>query len=284
MNKVKTLVIRTAGSNCDYETVHAFKHVGSEVDLVHINKIVTEKVKLDEFHILAIPGGFTYGDDISAGKVLANELKYKLKDQIQQFIENGKLIIGICNGFQVLVKAGLLPEINLDGGDQQVTLTENDSGKFEDRWIYLQPNSNKCIFTKGMTEPVYYPIAHAEGKFVPKDKETLKNLKKNDQVVFQYMNPEGGSADYPWNPNGSVEDIAGICDPTGRIFGIMPHPERHFHPTQHPRWTREGLKEVADGYKIFRNAKEYVLENLYSLQNQKKNDKIISDKIIIWSK
>ncbi len=262
MNKVKTLVIRTAGSNCDYETVHAFKHVGSEVDLVHINKIVTEKVKLDEFHILAIPGGFTYGDDISAGKVLANELKYKLKDQIQQFIENGKLIIGICNGFQVLVKAGLLPEINLDGGDQQVTLTENDSGKFEDRWIYLQPNSNKCIFTKGMTEPVYYPIAHAEGKFVPKDKETLKNLKKNDQVVFQYMNPEGGSADYPWNPNGSVEDIAGICDPTGRIFGIMPHPERHFHPTQHPRWTREGLKEVADGYKIFRNAKEYVLENL----------------------
>ncbi|MBL7094900.1 phosphoribosylformylglycinamidine synthase I [candidate division KSB1 bacterium] len=263
MNKVKTLVIRTAGSNCDYETVHAFKTVGSEVELVHINQVVNKKTILNDFHILAIPGGFTYGDDISAGKVLANELKYKLKDQIQQFINNGKLIIGICNGFQVLVKAGLLPEINLHGGDQQVTLTENDPGKFEDRWIYLQPISQKCVFTKGMTEKVYYPIAHAEGKFVAKDQNVLKKLKMNDQVVFQYINPEGGSADYPWNPNGSVENIAGICDPTGRIFGLMPHPERYFHPTQHPRWTREGLKQEADGVKIFQNAVEYVLENFF---------------------
>ncbi|MBC8183863.1 phosphoribosylformylglycinamidine synthase I [candidate division KSB1 bacterium] len=263
MNKVKTLVIRTAGSNCDYETVHAFKTVGGEVELVHINQVVNKKTILNDFHILAIPGGFTYGDDISAGKVLANELKYKLKDQIQQFINNGKLIIGICNGFQVLVKAGLLPEINLHGGDQQVTLTENDPGKFEDRWIYLQPISQKCVFTKGMTEKVYYPIAHAEGKFVAKDQNVLKKLKMNDQVVFQYINPEGGSADYPWNPNGSVENIAGICDPTGRIFGLMPHPERYFHPTQHPRWTREGLKQEADGVKIFQNAVEYVLENFF---------------------
>lgn len=263
MNKVKTLVIRTAGSNCDYETVHAFKTVGGEVELDHINQVVNKKTILNDFHILAIPGGFTYGDDISAGKVLANELKYKLKDQIQQFINNGKLIIGICNGFQVLVKAGLLPEINLHGGDQQVTLTENDPGKFEDRWIYLQPISQKCVFTKGMTEKVYYPIAHAEGKFVAKDQNVLKKLKMNDQVVFQYINPEGGSADYPWNPNGSVENIAGICDPTGRIFGLMPHPERYFHPTQHPRWTREGLKQEADGVKIFQNAVEYVLENFF---------------------
>ena len=261
MKKAKTLVIRTAGSNCDYETVHAFKHVGSEVDLVHINQIVAQKALLNDYHVLAIPGGFTYGDDISAGKVLANEIKYKLKEQLQKFINDGKLIIGICNGFQVLVKTGLLPEINLHEGDQQVTLTDNDSGKFEDRWIYLQPISQKCVFTKGMTESVYYPIAHAEGKFVAKNKQVLDDLKRNDQIVFQYINPESESADYPWNPNGSVENIAGICDPSGRIFGLMPHPERHFHPTQHPRWTREGLKEEADGYKIFQNAVEYVLEN-----------------------
>ena len=264
MNKVKTLVIRTAGSNCDYETVYAFKHVGSEVDLIHVNQIVAEKILLKDYHILAIPGGFTYGDDISAGKVLANELKYKLKYQLQQFINDGKLIIGICNGFQVLVKAGLLPEIQLEGGDQQVTLANNDSGKFEDRWIHLKPISKKCVFTNGMEEVVYYPIAHAEGKFIPKDQQTLENLKKNDQIVFQYVSPEGGQPDYPWNPNGSVENIAGICDPTGRIFGLMPHPERHFHPTQHPKWTRKGLKEEADGFKIFQNAIEYIQQNFGS--------------------
>ena len=261
MNKVKTLVIRTAGSNCDYETVHAFKQVGSEVDLIHINQIVTKQRTLTDYHILAIPGGFTYGDDISAGKVLANELKYKLKEQLQQFINDGKLLIGICNGFQVLVKAGLLPEVKFDSGDQQVTLTDNDSGKFEDRWVYLKPTSKKCVFTKGMEKIVYYPVAHAEGKFIPKNNDVLENLQKNDQIVFQYVNPEGGQPDYPWNPNGSVENIAGICDSTGRIFGLMPHPERHFHPTQHPRWTREGLQDEADGYKIFKNAVEYIHNN-----------------------
>ena len=261
MNKVKTLVIRTAGSNCDYETVHAFKHVGSEVDLIHINQIVAKERTLADYHILAIPGGFTYGDDISAGKVLANELKYKLNDQLQQFVNDGKLIIGICNGFQVLVKAGLLPDVQFDSGDQQVTLTNNDSGKFEDRWVYLKPLSKKCVFTKGMEEIVYYPVAHAEGKFIPKNNEVLENLQKNDQIVFQYVNPEGGQPDYPWNPNGSVENIAGICDTSGRIFGLMPHPERHFHPTQHPRWTREGLQDEADGHKIFKNAIDYIKNN-----------------------
>ena len=261
MNKVKTLVIRTAGSNCDYETVHAFQTVGSDVNLVHVNQVVAENILLKDFHILAIPGGFTYGDDISAGKVLANELKYKLKNQLQQFINDGKLIIGICNGFQVLVKAGLLPEIQFNGGDQSVTLTDNDSGKFEDRWTYLSPISKKCIFTKGIKEIVYYPVAHAEGKFIAKDQHILENLLKNDQIVFQYVKPDGKEPNYPWNPNGSEKHIAGICDQTGRIFGLMPHPERHFHPTQHPRWTREGLKDEADGYKIFSNAVEYILKN-----------------------
>jgi phosphoribosylformylglycinamidine synthase I len=188
-------------------------------------------------------------------------LKYKLTNQIKNFIANGKLIIGICNGFQVLVKAGLLPEVNLSNGKQLVTLTNNDSGKFEDRWIYLKPVSKKCVFTRGIEQLVYFPVAHAEGKFIPKDKSVLINLCQNDQIVFQYADPNGKLDGYPWNPNGSIENIAGICDATGRIFGLMPHPERHFHPTHHPRWTREGLKAEADGVVIFRNAVEYIQEN-----------------------
>ncbi len=261
MKKVKTLVLRTAGSNCDYETVHAFQQVGSEVSLLHINQIIAGKIRLSDFHILAIPGGFTYGDDISAGKILANELKYKLTDQIAAFIAKGKLVIGICNGFQVLVKAGLLPEVSLSNGKQLATLANNDSGKFEDRWIYLKPISQKCIFTRRMEKLAYYPIAHAEGKFIPKDELVLQQLKTNDQIVFQYVNSNGELDGYPWNPNGSIENIAGICDSTGRIFGLMPHPERHFHPTHHPRWAREGLKAEADGVKIFKNAIAYIREN-----------------------
>jgi len=255
---VKTIVVRTAGSNCDYETVHAFRSVGSDVSLIHINQIDSGNISLSDFQILAIPGGFTYGDDISAGKILANELKYKLRDQIEQFIQAGKLIIGICNGFQVLVKAGLLPDISMNHGEPVATLSNNDSGKFEDRWVYLKPTSRKCVFTRGMEQIGYFPIAHAEGKFMLQDSELLDKLWKNDQIVFQYVDPDGGLAGYPWNPNGSVANIAGICDTTGRIFGLMPHPERHFHPTHHPRWTREGLKEEGDGLPIFRNAVEYI--------------------------
>lgn len=261
MRKVKTLVLRTAGSNCDFETVHAFQQVGSEVSLVHINQIVAGKTRLADVQILAIPGGFTYGDDISAGKILANELRNKLTDHLNQFVTAGKLIIGICNGFQVLVKAGLLPEINLNNGIQQVTLTNNDSGKFEDRWIYLKSVSHKCVFTRGIETIVYYPIAHAEGKFIPRDDSVLQHLKANDQIVFQYTDPTGELADYHWNPNGSAENIAGVCDPSGRVFGLMPHPERHFHPTHHPRWTREGLKSEGDGVMIFRNAVNYIRAN-----------------------
>jgi len=257
MTEVKTLVLRTAGSNCDYETVHAFQQVGSGVSLVHINQIIAGRTRLADFQILAIPGGFTYGDDISAGKILANEFKHKLTDQIEKFISAGKLIIGICNGFQVLVKAGLLPEVNLSNGEQLITLANNDSGKFEDRWIYLKPISKKCVFTRGMEKLAYFPVAHAEGKFISKNDPVLQKLLANDQVVFQYTNPEGELDGYPWNPNGSVANIAGICDSTGRIFGLMPHPERHFHPTHHPRWTREGLKAEADGVDIFRNAMNY---------------------------
>jgi len=261
MKIVRTLVLRTAGSNCDYETVHAFEQVGSQVSLVHINQIVAGRTRLADFDILAIPGGFTYGDDISAGKILANEIKYKLTDQVAAFVAAGKLIIGICNGFQVLVKAGLLPTVNLTSATQLATLTFNNSGKFEDRWVYLKPVSQRCIFTRSIAPIIYCPVAHAEGKFIVSDAAVLEHLKQNDQIVFQYVDAKGQLAGYPWNPNGSIENIAGICDPTGRIFGLMPHPERHFHPTHHPRWTREGLRPEGDGVIIFRNAVDYIREN-----------------------
>ncbi|MFQ6009231.1 MAG: phosphoribosylformylglycinamidine synthase I [Candidatus Zixiibacteriota bacterium] len=262
MKKTKVIVLRAAGSNCDYETVHAFRKVGGEVDLIHINQIIRKEKSLSSYHILAIPGGFTYGDDISAGKILANELKYKVQDQLQNFYQQGKLIIGICNGFQVLVKAGLLPELNLETVDQKVTLTFNDSGKFEDRWVYLKRvNDSPCVFTQGIENLVYFPVAHSEGKFVPGGDGVLEELKRNHQIVFQYVDAEGKIAGYPWNPNGSIANIAGICDPSGRVFGLMPHPERHFDPTNHPRWTREGLKNEGDGVQIFRNAIKYIEEN-----------------------
>ncbi|MFQ5904960.1 MAG: phosphoribosylformylglycinamidine synthase I [bacterium] len=262
MGKVRVLILRTAGTNCDYETRFAFDQVGARTTLEHINQLIRGNVRLKEFEILAIPGGFTYGDDIAAGKILANELKYKLEEDIDEFVKDGKLAIGICNGFQVLVKAGLLPA--LDGTrNQVVTLASNDSNRFEDRWVYLKTNrKSKSVYTKGLSPLIYLPVAHAEGKFVPKGRGTLRKLKENRQIVFTYVDEEGEPTGYPGNPNGSVEGIAGICDPTGRIFGLMPHPERHIHPTQHPRWTREGLEKEGDGLAIFRNGVRFAAKNL----------------------
>jgi len=259
--KVKVLVLRAAGSNCDQETAFAFRAVGAAADLVHVNRVVSGEVSLHDYHIVAIPGGFTYGDDVSAGKILANELKCKLGPALVEFHQQGKLLIGICNGFQVLVKAGLLPEVDLSVG-QRVTLTTNDSGKFEDRWVYLRLNRSPCVFTAGGPERIYLPVAHAEGKFVACTDELLQRLLHNGQVVLQYVHPEGGPCVYPWNPNGSAADVAGMCDPTGRVFGLMPHPERHFDGTHHPRWTREGLRAEGDGVFIFRNAVTYAAQNL----------------------
>ena len=255
---IKVLVLRAAGSNCDLETKHAFDKAGARSDLVHINRLLDREVSLADYQILAIPGGFTYGDDISAGKILANQLKYKLAEQLTEFHQKDKLIIGICNGFQVLVKAGLLPEINLDAS-QDVTLTFNDSGKFEDRWVHLKTNNSVCVFTQGLKDQVYFPVAHAEGKFVTRNSAILQQLKDNQQVVFQYCAADGSEPVYPENPNGSVDHIAGICDPSGRVMGMMPHPERFIDPTNHPQWTRLGLQQEGDGVGIFRNAVSYFL-------------------------
>jgi len=251
MAKVKTLILRAPGTNCDEETAFAFEQAGSAVDSAHINQLVRRDKLIADYQIVVIPGGFTYGDDVSAGRILANELKLKLGDDIQRFVEQGGLILGICNGFQVLVKAGILPPVE-DG--QQLTLAGNDSNRFECRWVYLKINQKSpCIFTKGI-DAMYLPVAHGEGK-VMAAAETLAKL----NVVARYADAWGDiKAGYPNNPNGSADSIAGICDATGRIFSMMPHPERFIHWTQHPRWTREKPRQHGDGLAIFLNAVDWV--------------------------
>jgi phosphoribosylformylglycinamidine synthase len=263
----KVIVLRTAGTNCDRETAFAFEKAGSCPHLVHVNELARREKDLSAYQILAIPGGFTYGDDIASGKILANELKFKLEEALQRFIKDGKLIIGICNGFQILVKAGLLPNISGDFQTIESTLTLNDSDKFEDRWVFLknaqrQTKKVKCVWTYGIGEILELPVAHGEGKFIPKDKMTLRKLKEKGLIVFEYVDESGRRAGYPHCPNGSVENIAGICDPTGRIFGLMPHPERHIDRFQHPCWTRRAPKKSRNGLAIFENgvnfAKKYL--------------------------
>ena len=266
-NKPKAIILRTAGTNCDYETRYALEKAGADVDLVHVNQLVKDKGLLSSYHIFVLPGGFTYGDDIAAGKVLANQLRHHLLDELTRFVDDGKLVIGICNGFQVLIKMGLLPGRNgtqpsSNEYRQEFTLTYNDSNKFEDRWVYLKSFSDKSVFIDKDCL-LYVPIAHAEGKFVAGDGGELENLGKSGQIIFKYVDKDGNIANYPWNPNGSLDNIAGICDSTGRVLGMMPHPERYIEPTQHPRWTREGLKAEGDGIAIFRNAVNYVKEEMW---------------------
>lgn len=261
MAKVKVIVLRTAGTNCDKETKFAFEEAGAAAELVHINQLTKNGKKLSDYHILAIPGGFSYGDDIASGKILANELKFGIEDDLRKFIKDGKLIIGICNGFQILVKSGLLPNISGDFKTIESTLTLNDSAKFEDRWVYLK-RMTKCVWTKGLPEIIYLPVAHGEGKFIPRDNKVLDHLKKNGMIVFEYVDAQGKRKGYPCNPNGSVESIAGICDGSGRIFGLMPHPERHISYLHHPQWTRSAYRGRGDGFAIFENGVKFARKHL----------------------
>lgn len=249
MAKVKTLILRAPGTNCDMETVFAFEQAGSIVESAHINELVRRERLLSNYQIMVIPGGFTYGDDISAGKILANEMRLKLGEDIQRFVDDGRLILGICNGFQVLLKAGILSRCR-DETRQLLTLAANDSGKFECRWVYLRINeATPCIFTQGISN-MYLPVAHGEGKVLAEPGVTDKL-----NVVLYYTDEKGDIlAGYPYNPNGSFGNIAGICDVSGRVFGLMPHPERFVRWTQHPKWAREPLKDYGDGLQIFRNA------------------------------
>jgi phosphoribosylformylglycinamidine synthase I len=263
MRKPRALVLTGHGINCDYETAHAFNlpEVGGDGVRVHLNDLISAPKMLHDYQILVIPGGFSFGDDIASGKVLAVKLGTRLLEPLRAFVDHGRLVLGICNGFQVLVKLGLLP--NLQGTcAQDVTLTFNDSGRFEDRWVHLKVNpASTCVFTTGM-DRVYLPVRHGEGKFIPRDAATLATLEARQGIVVRYTDIDGQLGGYPWNPNGSVGNIAGICDVTGRVFGLMPHPEAYQHFTNHPRWTREPVPREGMGVQIFRNAVSYVKEAL----------------------
>jgi len=277
---VKALVIRAAGTNTDGETITACQKAGFEADLLHVNRLVEEPARFKPYQLFVVPGGFSYGDDLGSGRVFANELRLNLGDAIREFVGEGKLVLGICNGFQILVKANLLPDpaasvsaafVETAGGgckavrtslpQRAVTLTYNDSGHFEDRWVRLKTVSTKSPFFPDDGWILETAVNHGEGKFVTDTPETLARLKRNGQVVLKYVDDQGREAGYPWNPNGSTECIAGICDPTGRVMGLMPHPEKHQDPTNHPQWTRRGLRE-ADGVRVFRNAHDYVKKSL----------------------
>lgn len=257
----RVLILRTAGTNCDMETAHAFHLAGATPQSLHLNRLLENSHVLDDFEILALPGGFSYGDDIAAGRILATQINLRLADAFRQFIAAAKPIIGICNGFQVLVKTDLLPG-NLDQRTgQAATLAHNDAHHFIARWIHLAAPSPRCIWTQNIESPLFLPIAHGEGKFIPASEEVRQSLWRNEQVALTYVLPTGQAAagQVPFNPNGSIDDIAGICDGTGLILGLMPHPERHVDPTHHPAWTRStDLPRAGAGLKLFLNAVEHV--------------------------
>ncbi|MBU0527609.1 MAG: phosphoribosylformylglycinamidine synthase I [Candidatus Micrarchaeota archaeon] len=251
---MKALVLYGYGINCEHESKNAIEKSGGRADILHLNKVLDNPGLLEEYNMLFIPGGFSFGDDLGSGKVFANKMKFKLRDELEDFIKADKLVLGICNGFQVLVKMGLLPEPDFN---QRVTLIGNDSGHYEDRWVVLKTNTKSpCVFSKGL-EYLLAPVRHGEGKFIPNDDAVLEELKKNNQIVFQYTDKDGKLAGFPHNPNGSVLNIAGICDKTGRIFGMMPHPEAFNIIENCPYWIRGKVKEPM-GLRIFKNAVEYL--------------------------
>ncbi len=258
MTTPKALVLRSAGTNCDRETKFALEQAGFAADRVHLFRVMENPAILRDYQFLLFPGGFSYGDDIASGKIFANQLLHRLAEPLNEFVGAGKLVLGICNGFQIMIKAGLLPwgKVNTAEAHRDATLAWNDCGRFEDRWVHLRSDSDKCVFLpKG--ELIALPIAHGEGKFVPRDQGILDTLRQNDQISLRYVDAQGNSGGFPVNPNGSTDDIAGLCDPTGRVMGLMPHPERFVDITQHPQWTR-GKVTRPDGRLFFQHAFEYL--------------------------
>ncbi|MBN2442384.1 MAG: phosphoribosylformylglycinamidine synthase subunit PurQ [Spirochaetales bacterium] len=255
---VKTCIVTGYGINADDELKKAFELAGSDVQKIHINDIIEIPALLDLFHIVGFPGGFSFGDHLGSGTVFGGLFKKKLKNAMDKFIAAGKSVIGICNGFQVLVKMGILPNLVGDW-TQEVALIHNDSGKFEDRWVKLRVNPlSPCIWTKGLIE-MDVPVRHGEGKFVISDNLVERKIIENNLHAVMYVSKSGGDVQYPDNPNGSMHDIAGICDKTGRVFGLMPHPEAFIFPENHPRWQRERIT-YAHGLDIFRNGVAYFKE------------------------
>jgi phosphoribosylformylglycinamidine synthase len=249
----RVIVLRAPGTNCDEETVAAWQLAGAEVETWHAGRLLEDPHLLDRFQILTIPGGFSYGDDLGAGRILATRLGHALGDSMRRFHDRGGLIAGICNGFQVLVRCGLLP-----GGSSPcpATLAHNDSGRFEARWIKILPRPGLSPFVT-FDDPIELPVAHGEGKFLLADSGAMKLLDNAGQVVLKYCNEANHpTQEYPANPNGSIRAAAAVCDPSGRIFGLMPHPERYVSALHHPRWTRQGKSpsEEGQGLRIFRSA------------------------------
>lgn len=255
MKKPLSIILTGYGINCDFETEHSFTISGAEVRRLHFNELADNKDILNSAQILVIPGGFSFADDIASGKILANKLKFRLMDAISDFMQKDKLILGICNGFQVLIRLGLLP--GLKPLHQQASLCINDSSIFEDRWCYLQTRKdNPCIFLRGI-ERLFLPVRHMEGKLVIRETSIIDKIRKNNTACLIYTGPKGEIAYYPYNPNGSIDNIAGLCDESGRIFGLMPHPEAYNHSTNNPYFKRPDLIEFPQGIQIMRNAVSY---------------------------
>lgn len=266
--KVKAIVLTGNGTNCEMEMAQACKLAGADVvDIVHLSELLYGQKRLDDYSFLNLPGGFLDGDDLGSAKAGANRFLCAhirnshdlLFDQLLRFINAGKLILGVCNGFQLMIKLGLLPALADDYAGQSATLTYNDSGRFEDRWVYLKADAQSpCVYTKG-ADVLYLPVRHGEGKFIPQSAAILSQMGKKNLCALKYCNPDGRtSMEYPANPNGSVNAIAGICNESGRLFGLMPHPEAYLWRINHPRWTREKLPEEGQGLMIFRNAVDFI--------------------------
>ncbi|OHD13023.1 MAG: hypothetical protein A2Y34_13285 [Spirochaetes bacterium GWC1_27_15] len=251
--KPNVLVLTGYGINAEKELAWAFELAGGNVKILHLEDLIENTKILFDYQIVAFPGGFSFGDHIASGKVFANIIKYNVIDQLHTFIEQDRLVIGICNGFQIITKLGLTP--NLSGSyNQEASLIENDSGHFEDRWVWVKVENNG-IWLKDI-DSLYLPIRHGEGKFIVKDDSTLDEIVKNKQIAIKYFNPNSSIVEYPFNPNGATLDIAGVTNKKGNVFGLMPHPEAFIFTENHPRWT-EGIKEKFTGLQIFKNGVEY---------------------------
>jgi phosphoribosylformylglycinamidine synthase I len=270
---IRALILRAPGINRDEDAAAAVELAGGWPERVHVNRVVEGSVALAGYGLLIIPGGFSYGDHLGAGQLLAVDLAHRLGERLAAFVADGRPVIGICNGFQVLVKAGILPgeddrRPTIDDSlrppssivhrPSSATLTDNESGRFECRWVHLAADaSSRCVFTRGIERPIEVPVAHGEGRFVARDEEALAALHERGQVALRYVAADGTPAEYPANPNGSDDAIAGVCNPAGNVLGLMPHPEDAILPQQHPRWTREPWRAEGDGLAIFRNAVRY---------------------------
>jgi phosphoribosylformylglycinamidine synthase len=279
MTAPRVLILRAPGTNCDAETAHAFRLAGASPEEWHVNRLLEAPRRLADFQIFCVPGGFSYGDDLSAGRIFGSKICHRLAEPLDEFRSAGKLILGVCNGFQVLLKTNLLAAP--DSAGAIATLALNDCGHFEARWVRLAVTPGNCVFLQGIQE-IELPVAHAEGRFVARDAGVLAQMERAGRLVMRYQARQGDKeirrqgeespclplslspglpppplVPYPDNPNGAMGNVAGICDATGRVFGLMPHPERFVDPTQHPRWTRGPAREVGDGLRIFQNAVRY---------------------------